>query len=181
MILRRALSAAPLIGIGAAVLAVGTAAAPDPARHVAAAGAPRLVASPARLAAATAIAPGDRIARPVELRMLGRGAFGAIYFVARAQAGSRLDADRDHGLRIEIRSCPTRWARRGNSYACPAKTTVVLSERPLVGRSKLNGLDLRNRRRAHLALRLSLPADAGNALQGQASAISYAFVGVAGD
>ncbi|HSC50751.1 MAG TPA: hypothetical protein VLD16_10860 [Gaiellaceae bacterium] len=178
MILRRALSAAPLIAVVAAALAVGTAAAPDrggslPARYAG----PRLVVTPARLARASRVAPGDRIERLVELRTRGRGGFAAVYFVARARVRSRLDRNRRNGLRIALLSCPRPWRKRGRSSTCPAGARVVLSQRPLVGRSRLRGVRLVAGRAVHLELRLSLPAHAGTALQRQATTVAYSFVG----
>lgn len=180
MILRRALSAAPLIAVVAAALAVGTAAAPDRAGSVGSRSArPRLVVTPARLARASRVAAGDRVERLVELRTRGRGGFGAVYFVARARARSRLDRNREDGLRIALLSCPGPWQPHGRSFTCRGGARVVLSRRPLVGRSRLRGLRFVTGRALHLELRVSLPARAGNALQRQASTVDYSFVGVA--
>lgn len=180
MILRRALSAAPLIAVVAAALAVGTAAAPDRAGSVGSRSAgPRLVVTPARLARASRVAAGDRVERLVELRTRGRGGFGAVYFVARPRARSRLDRNREDGLRIALLSCPGPWQPHGRSFTCRGGARVVLSRRPLVGRSRLRGLRFVTGRALHLELRVSLPARAGNALQRQASIVDYSFVGVA--
>lgn len=177
--LRRALSAAPALAVGAAVLAVGTAAAPDRDQHAVRRSGPRLIATPARLASIRLLAPGDRVSRVVELRKRGHARFAAIYFIARRRDASSLNADRKHGLRVGLRSCPKRWKRRSGRYTCSAKTRVVLRMRPLVGRTRLRRLRLKGTRPVHLLLVVSLPAGAGNALQGQSTRVRYSFLGVA--
>jgi hypothetical protein len=179
LLLRRALSAAPALAVGAAVLAVGTAAAPDRGRHVVKHLGPRLVAKPGRLASINRLAPGDRVSRVVELRKRGPGRFAAVYFVAHRRNASLLASDHKNGLRVSLRSCPKRWKRRHGRYVCSRRTKVVLATRPLVGRKRLRHLKLKGTRPVHLLLVVSLPASAGNALQGQSTRVKYSFVGVA--
>jgi hypothetical protein len=124
---------------------------------------PRLLARPGRLAPALLLAPGDHVARLIDLRKRGRGTFAAVYFVARPRDGSPLSTDPTNSLRVELRTCPKQWRRHGASYQCSAKTTTVLSERRLVGRTKLKRLGL-GKRPAHVELVLSLPPGAGNEL-----------------
>jgi hypothetical protein len=176
---RRPFSAVWPVTVVAAVLSVGAAGAPGRSGHPVRHHSPRLLAKPARLAPALLLAPGDRVARLIDLRKRGRGSFVAIYFVARSRDGSPLSADPANGLRVELRKCPKRWRRHGASYQCSAKTTTVLSERRLVGRTRLKRLGL-GKRPAHVELVLSLPPGAGNELQGQATSMTYSFIAVTG-
>lgn len=173
----RSLATVPAAAVAVAVLAVGTAAAPGRAQRPRL-GAPRLVATPARLASALQLAPGDRVERLVELRKRGRGRFAAISFIARGKAGSLLASDQ-RGLRVELRSCPSPWVRNGATLTCAAKTRVVLAPQPVGRRTRLTRLRLHGNRSAHLKLVLSLSAAAGNALQGQLTSLTYSFVGIA--
>jgi hypothetical protein len=176
--LQRLFATAPAAVIAVAVLAVGTAAAPGHARRVVRHAGPRLVAAPTRIASALQLAPGDHVERLVTLRKRGRGRLASIAFVARATAGSLLASDRN-GLRVELRACPASWVRRAGGFVCASKTQVVLGAQPVGSRTRLRRLRLRGNRPVHLKLVLSLPAAAGNALQGQSTALTYSFVGVA--
>ena len=176
---KRFRSAAAAATVAAALLALGTAAAPAQNGRRVTAAKPRLVATPRSIPPAAQIAPGDRIERLVELRMRGRGRFAAVYFRATATKSSGLDADAQHGLRIAITRCSRAWATKGAVHLCRGKRTVVLAQRRLVGRAKLRLGVLRPKTPAHLLLRVTFPADAGNALQAQATDATYSFVGVA--
>ena len=179
-LLPRVLSAAPALAVAAAVLAVGTPAAPSGTAHAVGHTRPRLVARPAKLTAAVRLAPGDQVQRLVELRKRGRGRFGAIFFVARAKGRSPLTADPRNGLHVELRSCRRPWVALsgGHAYRCSSKSALVMAPRPMVGRTKLN-LRLNGQQSVHLRLLVSLPARAGNVLQGQTASLRYSFVGVA--
>lgn len=179
MSLPRLLSAVPPLAVSAAVLAIGTAAAPTKDGSAPRRGSPRLVARPARIAPVRLLASGDRIQRLIELRKRGRGRFAAVYLVVRARRGSALDADRLHGLQVELRSCPGRWRSHGAGYRCTGKVRVILAARPLVGRTRLKRFPLPSGRPVHLRLVVSLPRSAGNALEDQKTTAVYSFVGIA--
>lgn len=166
-------AAIPLV-VAAVVLALGAASAPGKGGHSVRPSRPRLVLRPSRLRAAEGLAPGDRIERLVELRRRGRGRFTAVYFRVRARKGSVLAA----GLRVAIDRCSKKWRKRGAGYMCRGRRFAVLTRRPLLGRTKLRNVGLRTRRLAHLRLVVALPAQAGNALQQQSTALTYSFVGV---
>ncbi len=177
MSLRRVLSVVPALALSAATLAIGTAAAtatsrPAPGHHSL-----RLVAKPGRIAPARLLAPGDRVERLVELRARGRGRFAAVYFVRRARHRSRLDADRVQGLRVELRSCPRRWKRRGAVFTCK-RSRVILARRPLVGRTRLKRLRLAGGQTVHLRLVVTLPRGSAGSLSGQTTTAVYSFRGV---
>ena len=177
MSLPRVLSVVPPLALSAATLAIGTAAATATAGPASGRHSLRLVAKPGRIAPARLLAPGDRVERLVEVRARGRGRFAAVYFVARARRGSRLDADRVHGLRIELRSCPRRWKRRGSVYTCK-RSRVILGRRPLVGRTRLKRLRLAGGQTVHLRLVVTLPRNSTRSLQGQTTSAAYSFRGV---
>jgi hypothetical protein len=178
MSIRRLLSVLPPLALSAAVLAIGTAAAPGAARPARGHGPLRLAAKPARIAPAVLLAPGDRVQRLVELRARGRGRFAAVYLRVRIRRSSLLDVDRKEGLQVELRSCPRRWRRHGASYTCSAKSRLVLSRRPLAGRAKLKRLRLAAGRTVHLRLVVTLPRDASRALAGEKTTAVYSFVGI---
>jgi Camelysin metallo-endopeptidase len=164
--------------VGAGLLALGTAAAPSGKRqHVKKARA-RLVASPTVLLPATRIAPGDRVERLVELRVRGRGRIRSVYFQATAKTSSALDSDRQNGLQVSIDRCTKKWRTHGLANACRGKRKVVLSRRPLVGRTKLKLGTLTPRQPAHLRLVIVFPPSAGSALENQLTAATYRFVAV---
>ena len=176
--LRCLASVLPPLALSAAMLAIGTAAAPGKAgprlRHHAL----RLVATPGRIAPALLLAPGDRVQRLVELRARGRGRFATVYLRVRVRRSSRLDANRKQGLQVELRSCSRRWRRHGASFTCAGKIRVVLSRRPLVCRTRLRRLRLAGGRTVHLRLVLTLPRGSGTTLTGQQTNAVYSFVGV---
>ena len=180
MSIRRLLSVVPPLALSAAVLAIGTAAAPGKARpsrgHASLR--LRLVATPSRIAPALRLVPGDRVERLVDLRARGRGRLTAVYFVARARHSSALDAELARGLQVELRSCPRRWRRHGRAYTCDG-VRVILARRALVGRTRLTRLRLAGGRTAHLRLTVTLPRGAGRALAGRRTSAVYSFVGVA--
>jgi hypothetical protein len=176
--LRRLATVVPPLALSAATLALGTAAAPGKAPSTSGHRALRLVATPGRIAPALRLAPGDRVQRLVELRARGRGRFAAVYLLVRVRRHSQLDIDRRRGLQVELRSCSRRWRRHGASYACAGRIRVVLSRRPLVGRSRLKRLRLSGGRATHLKLTLTLPGSSTRTLAGQTTRVVYAFAGV---
>jgi hypothetical protein len=177
--LPRLLSAVAPLALSAAVLAIGTAAAPDRDERAPRGSSPRLVARPVRIAPALLLAPGDHVQRLIELRKRGRGRFAAVYLAVRTRRRSQLSADRLHGLHVELRSCARRWRRLGTGYRCAERATVVLATRSLLGRTRLKGLRLQGSRPVHLRLLVSLPRGAGSALKGRRTSVVYSFVGIA--
>jgi hypothetical protein len=167
-------SGAASAAVAAGLLALGTSAAPN--RHVQKSRT-RLVATPATLVAATQLAPGDRVERLVELRVRGRGRVRSVYFQAKVKKSSSLDTDRQQGLQVTIERCTKKWRARGLATSCQGKRTVVLSQRPLVGKTKLKLGKLTAEKPAHLRLVLVFPAAAGNGLQAQTTAATYRFIG----
>jgi hypothetical protein len=174
---RRVLSLVPPLALSAATLAIGTAAATATAGPASGRHSLRLVAKPGRIAPARLLAPGDRVERLVELHARGRGRFAAVYFVARARRSSRLDADRVQGLRVELRSCPRRWKRRGAVYTCK-RSRVLLAPRALISRTRLKRLQLAGGKTVHLRLVVTLPRGSTGSLQGQATSAVYSFRGI---
>jgi hypothetical protein len=159
------------------MLALGTAAAPGKARpsgHRSL----RLVAKPGRIAPALLLAPGDGVQRLLRLGARGRGRFAAVYLVVRTRSHSQLALDRHRGLQVELRSCSRRWRRRGAAYTCAGRNRVVLSRRPLVGRSRLARLHLAAGRTVRLKLTVTLPRQSPPALAGQTTAVVYSFAGI---
>jgi hypothetical protein len=140
---------------------------------------PRLTIAHRALAPVKALAPGDRAQRKVDLRYRGNGGFAAV--VLRVMGPSRsLLGSSSTGLRLTIDRCSHAWAKRGRTYGCHGRHSVVLKTAPISRQSfRLRRLTARAGRTDHLRLTLSLPSRAGNALQRRASRIVYAFTGVA--
>jgi hypothetical protein len=174
---RRFLSVLPPLALAAGMLVLGTAAAPGKARPASGHRSLRLVTKPAPIAPARLLAPGDRVQRLIDLRARGRGRFASVYFRAWVRRSSQLNLDRARGLQVELRSCPRRWQRRAGVYTC-VKSRVLLSRRPLVGRTRLKRLRLAGGRTVHLRLVVTLPRGATGALAGQRTSAVYSFVGV---
>lgn len=166
------------IGVALSVVALATAAAPAANGDRPRSSRPRLIVAPSELSAAQAIAPGDRIERLADLRVRGRGRFAAVYFVGRARKSSGLDANSRDGLQIAIDRCSRKWVKRRGTYSCSARRSAVLARRPLLGRTRLRRLRL-SHRAAHLRMILTLPTNAGDALQGQSTDAVYSFEGIA--
>jgi hypothetical protein len=139
---------------------------------------PRLTIPHRTLAPVKALAPGDRAQRKVDLRYRGNGRFAAV--VLRVKRPSRSLLSSSAGLRLTIDRCSRAWAKRGRTYRCHGRRSVVLQTAPISRQSfRLRRLTARAGRTDHLRLTLSLPPRAGNALQRRTARITYAFTGVA--
>jgi spore coat-associated protein N len=109
----------------------------------------------------------------------GRGELRVVALAVKAQRASLL-TDRKQGLRLSLVRCSRGWkgTLRAHSYTCLGRRTRLLTRRPALGRRRL-GLLLRRGQKAYLRLTLTLPTQAGNALQGQTSTLVYRFTAVA--
>jgi hypothetical protein len=144
-------------------------------------GAHRLSVSPHVLTTASALAPGDRAERTLELRYRGR--FATVVLKATTKGSSLLRSDPVSGIRIAIDRCSKRWTkvRRTKAYACRGKRWSVVKTVSLAGKRalRLNHLSRRAGRTDHLRLTISLPLAAGNPLQGQTARVVYRLTGAA--
>jgi hypothetical protein len=145
---------------------------------------PRLTIRHRAIAPIGALAPGDRAQRMVELRYRGTGRFTAVWIRPKIVRSSLLDQTKRGGLQLTIERCSKRWTkkRRTKTSVCRGKRWTVLKNVRLTRakpRFRLRHLSRRAGRIDHLRLTVSLPAAAGNGLQGQRSRIAYRFVGVA--
>ena len=179
-LLRRLLASAAVVGTASALCVCAALASAGPlgknARH------PRLTLTHRALARATALAPGDRAQRTLELRYRGRGRFSAVYMRALGLSRSLL-ATSPNGLRVTVERCSRSWtkSRRTRTYGCRGRHWVALESVRLTSRKpfRLRHLTGRPGRTDHLRLTVSLPRQAGNALQLRSARIAYRFVGVA--
>jgi hypothetical protein len=141
---------------------------------------PRLTIVHRALAPVTSLAPGDRAGRTLDLRYRGGGRLGAVALRVSGLRRSPLGS-RSAGLRLRIERCSSAWRRlaRARSYACKGRRATVLRTVAIGGRRplRLRHLSLRAGRTDHLLLTLSLPPEAGNALERQLAKIVYAFTG----
>ena len=134
---------------------------------------PRAVAVARVLRTATAIAPGDRVSRPLVLKARGRG-IRRLRLAVRAKPRTLLTA-RAQGLRLTIRRCPGKWQRKGSSYTCRGRTKTVLRGSPVLGRHRLAHVATKRGKRLFLLLTLTLPASADNTFQHQRTKLVYTF------
>jgi spore coat-associated protein N len=127
---------------------------------------------------------GDTIQRAVDLINNGSGSsdnLGSIQLTTIASPSSTLDTDATNGLQMVIDKCSVAWTESGPpyTYTCGGTTSTVLASRAVIGANLAlsNLASLVTGSTDHLHVTLTLPASAPNSLQGQASGITYAFVG----
>jgi spore coat-associated protein N len=127
----------------------------------------------------SAMAPGDRAERQLDLANTGRTAVGRMTLTITAVQRSPLDSDRASGLQITIDRCSLRWVVTATRNRCAGTRTVILAARPLIGKSvSLNGLGtLRGGQVAHLRFTLTLPFTA--TAQAELSRVDYFVSGSA--
>lgn len=181
-LLRRLLASAAVVSTGSALCVCAALASAGPLgkapdRH------PRLTLAHRALTRVAALAPGDSAQRTLDLRYRGSGRFSAVYL--RALGGSRsLLGTSPNGLRLTIERCARPWTKsRGTrTFGCHGRHWVALKTVYLSSRKpfKLRHLSGRPGRTDHLRLTVSLPRQAGNALQLRTARIAYRFVGLAG-
>jgi hypothetical protein len=180
-LLRRLLASAAVVGTASALCVCAALASAGPLgkaanRH------PRLTLTHRALARVAALAPGDRAQRTLELRYRGSGRFTAVYLRALGLSRSLLGTSRN-GLRLTVERCSRPWtkSRRTRVFGCRGRHWVALKTVRLTSRKplKLRHLSGLPGRTDHLRLTVSLPRQAGNALQLRTARIAYRFVGVA--
>ena len=130
---------------------------------------------------ATALAPGDTIQRNVDLINQGSLDLASVTLTTTASPTSLLDSDATNGLQMVIDKCSVAWTESGPpyTYTCSGSTTSVLATRPVIGATiALSNLgSLTSGATDRLRITLTFPSGAGNTLQNQSSAITYAFTG----
>jgi spore coat-associated protein N len=131
---------------------------------------------------ASNLVPGDTLQRAVDITndgSAGTSSVGTISLTTAATTSSQLDADTTTGLQMSIDKCSVAWTESGPpyTYSCGGTTSTVLASRAVIG----SNLSLSNMSSVtagstdHLRVTLTLPASAGNSLQGQSSTITYTF------
>jgi hypothetical protein len=128
--------------------------------------------------AATNIAPGDTVQRAVTIQNTGSIDLSGLTLSTSATTSSLLDTDTATGLQMTVDRCSVPWTESAfpYTYTCTGATSSVLAAAPVVGANRaLSNLALTASATNHLRVTLSLPTTAGNALQGQTSAINYTF------
>ena len=177
-LLRRLLASALVVAAASALCVCAALASAGPlaakSRH------PRLAIAHRALAPVKALAPGDRAQRKLDLRYRGSGRFAAVVLRVKGLGHSLLGSS-STGLRLTIERCSHPWVRSGPAYGCHGRRWVVLKPVSIAGRQpfRLRRLTARAGRTDHLRLTLSLPPQAGNALQRWTSRIVYTLTGVA--
>ena len=131
---------------------------------------------------ATNLVPGDTIQRAVDITnngSAGTSSVGSVSLTTTASPSSLLDTDTTNGLQMVVDKCSVAWTESGPpyTYTCGGTTTSVLASRAVIGStialSNMSSITAGNT--DHLRVTLTLPAAAGNTLQGQSSTLSYVF------
>jgi hypothetical protein len=131
---------------------------------------------------ATNLVPGDTIQRAVDITnngSAGTSSVGSVSLTTTASPSSLLDTDTTNGLQMVIDKCSVAWTESGPpyTYTCGGTTTSVLASKAVIGSnvalSNMSSITAGNT--DHLRVTLTLPAAAGNTLQGQSSTLSYVF------
>jgi hypothetical protein len=132
---------------------------------------------------ASGLVPGDTVQRSFDLDNTGSEDLASVTLTSSATSSSLLDTDATDGLQMVIERCSVAWTEAGVSpaftYTCGGATSSVVASRPVVGTAvaMANLGVLTAAATDHLRLTLTLPATAGNTLQGLSSTLSYAFTG----
>jgi hypothetical protein len=132
--------------------------------------------------ATTDFFPGDSLSRAVNLQNDGDVGLSSVSLATTASPSSALVTDRVNGLQLTLRSCSKAWTESrppaAPTYTCGGtERTVyagpVMSTQTLGDPASLNpgGTD-------KLVFTISLPASAGNEMQGASATVSLAFTGV---
>jgi hypothetical protein len=129
----------------------------------------RIVIVKARFAPASALAPGDRVQRVLELKTGGRARVAVT--ISTRKRSALLDPTL--GLRVKIERCSKPWRAVGRAYACHGKTTTAVPDGPALGRHRLRKLSRRGKN--HLRVTLTLPESAPTPLEGQSARLAYRF------
>jgi spore coat-associated protein N len=193
--IRKLLGTVAVVGMAAAMAGLGTFAtftSSTSASHAISSGTVSIAlgatgASTNRLTAgASNVVPGDTIQRSVDLNNSGAASadnLSSIVLTTTASPSSLLDTEATNGLQMAIDKCSVAWTEGGTApaytYTCSGTTSTVLASRSVIGSSMAlsNLSSLNTGSTDHLRVTLTLPASAPNTMQGQASTISYNFVG----
>jgi hypothetical protein len=125
--------------------------------------------------------PGDRMTRVIDLVNDGSAPMASISLSAVPTASSVLDTDATKGLQLAVRSCDVTWSMAlvGGApvYSCSG-TERTLASGPVAGTKVLTTpAALAVRGVDHLAVSVTLPADAGDSFQGKRSSMALTFTG----
>jgi len=132
---------------------------------------------------ASGLVPGDTVQRSFDLSNTGSEDLASVTLTSSATVSSLLDTDATDGLQMVVERCSVPWTEAGVSpaftYTCGGTTATVLASRAVIGSNvALSNLTVTTAGATdHLRLTLTLPATAGNALQGLSSTVSYGFTG----
>lgn len=132
---------------------------------------------------ATGVVPGDTIQRQVRLINAGNQNLSGVTLTTAASPSNLLSSDTTNGLQMVWQKCDLAggWTESGGTpytYTCPGgNITTVLASGPIVGTGQsLSGLEaLTAGDDDYLRLTVTLPATAGNLLQGLTTTITYTF------
>lgn len=134
---------------------------------------------------ATGLVPGDTVARAFNLSNTGDQDLSGVSLTSTATPSSKLDTDTAQGLQLKVEACSVPWTPTSTpaAYTCSGSTGIVLAERPVIGANLgvSNLASLTAGKTDHLVATMTLPATAGNSLQGQSSVINFTLTGTQRD
>jgi spore coat-associated protein N len=132
---------------------------------------------------ASGLVAGDTVQRAAQLANTGDQNLASITLTTTASPSSLLDTDTTNGLQLVIQACTVPWTEAGvapaYTYTCGGSTSTVLASRPVIGASlALSNLTATTAGATdNLLATVTLPAAAGNTLQGLSSTITFTFTG----
>lgn len=132
---------------------------------------------------ATGVAPGDTIARSVDLSNTGSLNLASVTLGISASPSTALDTDATNGLQISVQSCSVAWTEAGPpyTYTCSGTATTLLTSSVASLESTPASLGAVNSLTAggtdHLVVTLTLATSAPTTMEGLSSILSYNFTG----
>ncbi|MCW2636916.1 MAG: uncharacterized protein JWQ99_3283 [Blastococcus sp.] len=122
------------------------------------------------------LVPGATRTRLITLTNDGASELASIVLSTVATTSSALDTDRLTGLRTAVESCTVPWTVEG---LCSGARRMLLASGPVIRTEALDDpASLLPGSADHLAVAVTLPAAAGDAFQGQRSALALTFTAV---
>lgn len=133
---------------------------------------------------ASGVAPGDTIARSVDLQNTGSLNLASVTLGISANPSTTLDTDATNGLQISVQSCSVAWTEAGPpyTYTCAGGTTTTLVSSSVAALEStpttLSGVNsLTAGGTDHLVVTLTLSTSAPTSMEGLTSTLSYNFTG----
>jgi hypothetical protein len=135
-------------------------------------------------ATTTGFVPGDTMTRAVNLINDGGSALGSVSLTTSlSSASNALTTDVVNGLQLSVKGCTVAWTQGGTptapTYTCSGTESTLLSGSAAPANTTLvNPASLAAGGVDNLVFSISLPASAGNNMQGLSASLGLTFTGV---